>query len=148
VKEKSIRIIFWAMVAVFIILIGTIFALMPLVKGLPFSYIFPAILVIFIGLGIALIVLTVRKKVEGTGKAFLLLTGASAVGMPVSIILHNLIYALLILWFGEDFWGAGGDEPVFFILAIIVCPIAFLVGIVGTIVLNIRNKRQVTAGIT
>jgi hypothetical protein len=146
-KEKAIQTIFWVMVAVFIILIGTIFALMPLVRGLPFGYIFPAVLVIFIGLGITLIVLTVKKKVEGTGKAFLLLTGASAVGMPVFVILHNLVYALLILWFGEDFWGTGGDEPVFFILGIIVCPLAFLVGVVGTIVLNIRNKQQATARI-
>ena len=146
-KEKSIRIIFWAMVAVFVILIVAIFALNELSRDIPFGYIMPAALVIFIGLGIALIVLTVKKKIEGKPKAFLLLTGASAVGMPVFVVLHNLVYALLILWFGEDFWGAMGDEPVFFIMATIVCPIGFLAGMVGTIVVTIRNRPHITAGI-
>ena len=97
-------------------------------------------LAIFAGLGVTLIVLTVKKKVAGILRKFLLLTGASAVGLPVFAVLHNLVYALLILWFGEDFWGASGDEPVFFILATIVCPIGFLVGAVGTIVLAVKNK--------
>lgn len=145
-KDKTIRIIFWAMVAVFIVLIVTIFALNELTRDIPFGYIMPAALIIFLGLGTALIVLTVKKQVRGKSKAFLLLTGASAVGIPVFAVLHNLVYALLILWFGEDFWGAGGDEPVFFIMAVILCPVGFLVGMVGTIVLNFRRK-QVTAGI-
>ena len=36
----------------------------------------------------------------------------------------------------------GGDEPVFFIIAIVVCPIGFLVGAVGSIVLAIRRHRM------
>jgi hypothetical protein len=141
VKGKLIWTIFWAMVVVFVIIVGMVFALNLLDGGLPFGYIvFPAF-AIFVGLGVTLLVLTVRRKVGGMLKKFLLLTGSSAVGMPVFAVLHNLVYALLILWFGEDFWGSGGDEPVFFILAIIVCPIAFLVGAVGTIVLAIKNKR-------
>ena len=106
--------------------------------------IFPA-WVVFAGLGVTLLVLTVKTKVAGMLKKFLLLTGASAVGLPVFAVLHNLVYALLILWFGEDFWGASGDEPVFFILATIVCPIGFLVGVVGTIVLAIKTKPSVPA---
>ena len=101
---------------------------------------------VFAVLGVTLLVLTVKTKVAGTLKKFLLLTGASAVGIPVFAVLHNLVYALFITWFGEDFWGASGDEPVFFILATIVCPIGFLVGAVGTIVLTTRNKPNVPAG--
>ena len=86
-----------------------------------------------------------KKKVGGKLKAFLLLTGASAVGLPVFAVLHNLVYALFILWFGENFWGNMGDEPVFFILAVIVCPIAFLAGVVGTIVLDAKNKQDTPA---
>jgi hypothetical protein len=141
VKGKLIWTIFWAMVGVFVIIVSMVFSLNLLDGGLPFGYIvFPAF-AIFVGLGVTLLVLTVKRKVGGMLKKFLLLTGASAVGMPVFSVLHNLVYALLILWFGEDFWGSGGDEPVFFILAIIVCPIGFLVGAVGTIVLTIKNKR-------
>jgi hypothetical protein len=36
-----------------------------------------------------------------------------------------------------------GDEPVFFILATIVCPIALLVGIIGSIVLIAKKKVKV-----
>ncbi|GAG61024.1 unnamed protein product, partial [marine sediment metagenome] len=55
-----------------------------------------------------------------------------------------LFYALFILLFGADFWEriGIGDEPVFFILAIIVCPIAFLVGVIGSIVLFIKKKKK------
>ncbi len=54
--------------------------------------------------------------------------------------MHNLFFALLIKLFGEDFGARMGDEPVFFILATIVCPIAFLVGIIGSIVLIAKKK--------
>jgi len=57
--------------------------------------------------------------------------------------LHNLFYALFIIWFGTDFWERTGlgDEPFFFILALIVCPIAFLVGVIGSTVLFIKKKQ-------
>jgi len=58
--------------------------------------------------------------------------------------LHNLFYGLFIVWFGADFWERTGlvDEPFFFILALIVCPIAFLVGVIGSIVLFIKKKKR------
>jgi hypothetical protein len=37
--------------------------------------------------------------------------------------MHNLIYGLGIYLFGQNFWGEGGDEPVFFILAVIGVPL-------------------------
>jgi hypothetical protein len=142
-KDKAVWIIFWALVAVFVILVGAMFVLVPLAGSFPLGYIvFPAGAV-FLGLGVALLVLTVKKKVEGVLRKFLLLTGAAAVGLPVFAVLHNLVYALFIKLFGADFWGSMGDEPVFFILATMVCPIAFLVGIVGTIVLAVKNKSAV-----
>ena len=91
--------------------------------------------VVLTGLGVTLIVLTVKTKVTGRLKRFLLLTEASFVGFLISGILHNVISGL-----------TNFEEPVFFILATIVCPIGFLVGIVGTIVLAIKNKPSVPAG--
>jgi len=41
------------------------------------------------------------------------LTGVSATGMPVCVIVHNFVYGLFIALFGEEFWGPGGDEPLF-----------------------------------
>ncbi|MFC1950666.1 hypothetical protein ACFLWD_03270, partial [Chloroflexota bacterium] len=96
---------------------------------------------VFFLLGVALIFLTVKEKVEGMLKKFQLLTGASAVGIFASILLHNAVYALCIHFFGTDFWN-GGDESFFFIMAVIVCPIGFLVGTVGSIVLAIKNLRM------
>jgi hypothetical protein len=77
-------------------------------------------------------------------KKFLKLMGASAVGLIVFAVLHNLVYALFIYFFGEDFWIRVGleDEPFFFIMAIIVCPAAFLVGAVGSVVLAIKKFRR------
>ena len=136
---RLIRSVFWILVGVFVIIACTMF--IPTLNGLVIRFIILPAGVVLAGLGVTLIVLTVKKKVRGIRKKFLLLTGASAVGIPVFVILHNLVYALLILWFGEDFWGGSGDEPVFFIMAIIVCPIGFLVGAVGSVVLAIKNKR-------
>ena len=143
---KLIWSIFWALVAVFVIIIGTMFVGIPLAGNFQLGLIaFPA-WIVFLGLGVTLIVLTVKQKVEGMPKKFLLLTGASAVGLPVFAILSNVVYALLIYFFGEDVWGTMGDEPFFFILATVVCPIAFLVGVIGTIVLGAKNKSNVPAG--
>lgn len=100
---------------------------------------------IFVALSIALVVLTFKKKVEGNLKKFLLLTGISPLAMVVFILLHNLFFGLFIVVFGNDFWERTGlgDEPLFFILAVIVCPIAFLIGFIGSIVLLIRKKNKI-----
>jgi hypothetical protein len=91
-------------------------------------------------LGIALIVLAVKANFTKISKAFFILTGASAIGIVLGAVLHNLVYALFIKLFGEGFWAGLGDEPVFFILSVIVCPIALLVGIIGSIVLIAKKK--------
>ncbi|HEY77535.1 MAG TPA: hypothetical protein G4O09_00280 [Dehalococcoidia bacterium] len=102
----------------------------------------------FLGAGIAFLLLgallmyfTLKGEMRGLLKKFLLLTGASAVGIPVGVVLHNLVYGLFIHLFGEHSWDRIGmsDEPVFFILAVVVCPIAFLVGTIGSIVLLVKR---------
>ncbi len=126
--------IFWALVGVFIVIacVFSIPAFRDLLMGFPFIIISGSI---FLLLGVALIVLTVREKVGGTLKKLFLLTGASSAGFFVSILLHNFIYGLFIHFLGADFWDriGLGDEPVFFIIAVFVCPLGFLVGVVGSI---------------
>jgi len=148
VKRKLSWPIFWALIAVFIVLAITIFtppaAFASTFRRSLFLWFFFISGAAFFLLGVALIFLTVKEKVGGMSKKFLILTGASAVGLPVFVLLHNAIYGLFIYFFGADFWdrvGLGGDEPFFFIMAIIVCPIGFLVGAVGSIVLAIKHKR-------
>ena len=136
-KGKLIWSIFWALVGVFVIFISMIFT--PAVNRLLFGEENPTLLgyifvsssgVIIIGLGVTLLVLTAKTKVERRLKNFLLLTEASFVGLPVFGILHNAVSGL-----------TNFEEPVFFILAIIVCPIAFLVGAIGSIVLRVKKSR-------
>ncbi len=132
-KGKLIWSIFWALVGVFVIEMGMMFT------DMPGGYALFAGLAVLFGLGVTLLVLAARAKLKKMLKAFLLLTGASAVGLPVFAVLHNVVYGLFIYFLGADFW-SGGDEPVFFIMAILVCPLAFLVGMVGSIVIGVMES--------
>jgi len=134
---------FWALVGIFVVIASVIVIPAPVFikrKIFPFIAVFG---IAFFLLGLGLIFLTLKQKVEGMLKRFLLLTGASSAGSFVSVLLHNFIYGLLIYWFGTDFWDriGLGDEPFFFSLAIIVCPIGFLIGAVGSIVLFIKKRK-------
>ena len=54
----------------------------------------------------------------------------SAQTFALNVLWHNGVYALGIVCFGPGFWG-GGDEAVFFILALFFVPTGFAVGAVG-----------------
>ena len=132
--------IFWALVGVFIVLVGLVITPRPFFPGwIESGLLFSIPIALFALLGITFLVLTIKGETKGISRKFQLLTGASAIGMPVSIFLHNAIYRLF-KFFGAEFWN-GGDEPVFFIIAIVVCPLGFLVGAVGNIVLAVRRHR-------
>jgi hypothetical protein len=122
------------MVGVFVIIVGIIF-IRPLLHHKIYLTALLPFMAVFLLLGVTLIVLTVKTKMSGMLNKFLLLTGASAVGLLVCAILHNVVSGLFHI-----------EEPVFFILGLIVCPIAFLVGAIGTIVLAIKNKPSVPSG--
>ncbi|MFC2003349.1 hypothetical protein ACFLV4_05335 [Chloroflexota bacterium] len=74
-------------------------------------------------------------------KIFLLVAGISLAAFIISFFLHNATYGLLIHCFGVDFWDRIGiaDEPVFFFIAVIICPLAFAVGIIGSLVVFIKG---------
>jgi hypothetical protein len=151
--NKYILPVFWALFGVFIAFVIVMQALMgPPVRqlineslGVDFApSLFFTFGSLFFLLGLTLLILTARAKLDKIFKRFLLLTGSSAVGVFVSILLHGVIYGLFILIFGEGFWDRIGipDEPFFFMMAIFVCPIAYLVGTVGSIVLIIRRRKH------
>ena len=135
-----LKVIFWALVVVFTLIVGYI--TIPIFRRYWSFYFIIVSGIIFFLLGIALIFFTIKEKIKGLLKKFLILTGASAIGIPIGVILHNLFYALFIKLFGTNFWDriGVGDEPFFFILATIICPIAFLVGVIGSIVIFIRRE--------
>lgn len=136
----STLVIFWITFAFFILVVSNILVMNLIDQFNRFLFFFSAF--VLPCLGIALIVLASKAKFIKISKAFFILTGASATGIVVSAILHNVFYGIFIYFFGADFWYRIGtsDEPVFFILAIIVCPIAFLIGVVGSIVLIVKKK--------
>ena len=141
-KENVLRVTFCLLVAVFILAVSIIF--IPAFRGFvsgTFMIISGVILVI---LGSVLIGLTLVQKVEGKLKKFLILTGASAAGFFVFALLHNIFYALeqitnhiIILNYLMK-----ALEVIFFLIAIFACPIGFLIGLIGTIIM-FNKKRKI-----
>ena len=123
---------FFVLVSIFALFVA-LFVLGGRLNWFPFPLLVVLAIAFFL-LGLVVVVLTVRLNEARVKKAFFLLAGASAAAMPLCALLHNVVYALFLLWFGEGFWERhGADEPVFFILAIIVFPVLFFVGAVGSL---------------
>lgn len=75
-------------------------------------------------------------------KQFGLLLLASAVGFPVAVVLHNVLDVL-----AGKAGGIAVVEPVlsalavvFFFVAVFLCPVGSLIGIVGCLVMFVRKK--------
>ncbi|MEE9365161.1 MAG: hypothetical protein V3W44_00605 [Dehalococcoidales bacterium] len=67
-------------------------------------------------------------------KTFILVAGISLGALIISIFLHNAISALVMHFFDIEF-----EEPVFFIIATIVCPLGLAVGIIGSLVIYFKG---------
>ncbi len=80
-------------------------------------------------------------------KYFFILLGMSLVGFFVFVVLHNVLYALGKMAADINILGQLLDffHAVFFLIAILVCPAGFLVGVVGSVVTMIAyfKKKQV-----
>ena len=108
------------------------------------SELFLVPMAIFCLLGLVLLILSLREKSIGKLKKFLILTGVSASGFFIFVILHNLFYALGMI-VEEIFilnYLIEGLHVVFFLTAVIVCPIGFLIGMIGSIILLIKHKNK------
>ncbi len=133
----SAKSVFWSLaIAILLFVFGTYF-----IKLLRGSFFLIIIALIFL-LAVALVFLTIKQKVKGLLKKFLILTGGSAVGFFISVMLHNFLYALGII--SENIFILKQLFEVlnvaFFLIAIFVCPITFLIGFIGTIVLFFKKK--------
>ncbi|MFB3897663.1 MAG: hypothetical protein ACE14V_15330 [bacterium] len=145
-KDRFLQIrnaVFYLLIVVFAILViwfannGRYWVL----NRLPYSVI-AYLAIAFIVLGVALVVLTVLLKETRIQKVFFVLMGISAASMPICAKLHKFVYTLFIGWYGQGFWQRHNmpDEPIFLILTIIVFPILFLTGTIGSIVLLIKKR--------
>ena len=133
--------LFWAQVAAFVTLLSSM--LVPFLRALVRPAFLPLMGVYFI-IGLALFFLSIRTKPPKVLRRFLILTGASSAGFAISAVLHNVFYGLAEL---AGNWpvlkhAAGGLEVVFFIIAIFVCPVCFIVGVSGAIVVLLRSGQS------
>lgn len=133
---------FYVLVGIFILIVSMFF--LPVVRELFKGPQFLLPFIVFSLLGMALMFLTLKKKVKGKLKKFLILTGASSAGFLVSISLHNFLYGAAILvsnievlkYFFEALHVA------FFIIAIFVCPLGFLIGVAGSVALFTKKRKE------
>lgn len=100
--------------------------------------------VTFALLGLVLITQTNRTKVGKKLKIFLLITGWSPIAFTSGVILHNAFYALgtITEHLKVIHFIIGIFEGTFFILSVPIAPIAFLVGLVGSLVLLFRKNKS------
>jgi len=122
---KPTALIFWLLMGMFTIIAST--NSHPLLKKGLFIW-----LAAFFILGIALIIVTIKQKVKGKLKFFLILTGTSVVAFILSVLLHNFSYGIFLK-----------EDAVFFIIAVFVCPVLFLVGTVGSVVMLVKEIKGI-----
>jgi len=140
--KNPIVVVFLALIANFLLILGQFFvpAISEFFEG---SLFFLLPFVVFCSLGGLLVFLTIKRKVRGNLRKFLLLTGFSAVGFLVFSILHNLFYALEIV--AKKFFLLaflfGFLHGAFFIIAVLACPLGFLAGLAGGIFTFLKKKR-------
>ena len=131
---------FWLLLGIFVFILCQFFIppVGDLLRG-PFLFLLPFI--IFSLGGALLIFLTLKKKVKGNLKKFLLLTGVSALGFFIGVLLHNILYGLGIM-VEHITWLSYLLEMlhvIFFIIATIVCPVGFSR---STYTLTISHKQE------
>ena len=141
---RSLLIVFWVLVAAFVALILTV--LLPDVLSLLFRPVFLSLTAICFLLGLALLILSVRWQERTLLRTFWILAGASTAGFALGSVLHNVFYALATI---TEQWSilSGAMEVLevaFFLIAVLLCPVAFLVGTVGAIVLIVRGRAPAT----
>jgi hypothetical protein len=78
------------------------------------------------------------RKEKGALKIFLQLTGISAIAPFAGSILHNLFYALSVT-FESLKYPLEVLHVSFFIISLIVAPITFIIGAIGSVILLKKN---------
>jgi len=139
--KKYLFAIFLALLIVFVFVLMELFipAVRDLFKG---SILFLVPFIVFSLLGIMLIFLTIKEKIQGRIRDSLFLAGISSAGFFISIFLHNIFYGLavitekvLVLSYLMKFFDIS-----FFIIAIFACPLLFLISATTTLILFLKIK--------
>jgi len=117
--------------------------LVPDIGLMPGPYVFILWIFHFVT-GVGLIVTTYREKTTGKRKFYLLLSGFSSAGFLLGVVLHNFLYALgtitenlVIVNKIINFF-----EVAFFLAATIICPVGFIVGMIGTLIILKKSQSE------
>ena len=125
--DKKIEYLLYLLVFNFIFLLSQIF--IPLVENIFMGnklFLLPFATFSFWGF---LLVYWLRKsKIQGELKKSLTLTGYSAGFIFITSVLHNILSGLGMILLNKEF-----EEPLFFILATIVLPVLFIIGVLKSI---------------
>jgi len=128
----------YSLIVIFILILSFIF-LFPDTGDLK-NKLFPFVgllALLFLVLGIVLI--RIAKEKKGKLKIYLMLTSISAVIPLIATILHNLFYGLAITF--ENFKQVFDIlSATFFMISIIVVPVVFIVGVVGSLIILKRER--------
>lgn len=139
-KSKSLlKKVFYSLIIIFVLLIG--YFAIPFPEEIKQKlFLITALLgLIFLILGIWLVFLA--KKEKGKLKFFLILTGISTIGPLIFSILHNVFYGLEMVVNVSILKSIfEGLHVASFFIALVVSPITFLIGVIGSIVIFIKKK--------
>ena len=144
-----LKAVFGALVGIFVVIVAIIVIPFPVSIRRRLFLSMAILSIVYFLLGLALILLTRKKKVKAKLKKYLMLTGICASGFLAGSVLHNLFYALAIITSRFVLLKHLMEilHTAFFLLATIICPIGFLIGTIGSIVLFIRKREQLKSAL-
>ena len=122
--KKAIWAVFWALVADFVVLAVNFIPAVGQCSLIYMAFLPLLVFALFLFLGIALLVLTLKGMAAGLLRTFLIITGAAPIAIPIGFVfleavpetIANLIFYVVLL--------------------------AFLTGIIGSIVLVRRHPKE------
>jgi len=142
--KKSLIITFYTLILFFLLILGEIFV--PMIRELfRGSLFFLVPFVIFSLLGILLVFLVLKQDIQGKLRKYLSLTGISAISFFIFVFLHNVFYGLGMIASNITLLKKVMEilHTIFFIIAILVCPLMFLTGVISSIIILIKIKKKV-----
>ena len=141
IKMLSSQFLFNALIILSILVMLDMFV--PNIGRMTGPYVF-ILWILHFAAGVGLIITTYKEKISGKHKFYLLLSGFSSASFLLGVVFHNLLYALgtitenlVILNKIINFF-----EVAFFLVATLICPVGFIVGMVGTVIILKKSHSE------
>lgn len=141
-NKSLIKIILYILIVVFVLLMSTIvIQSFRSFMGLPSVLVFGTA---FSLVGFILLYLTLKEKAEGELKKYLMLTGVCSGMFFISVLLHNIFYAVgtVVSHIAPLSYLMEFLHVAFFFVAIPISPLGFLVGVVGAMRILLKSREE------